>query len=72
MSLNDFIIGDATEVEIQAMIKEAETPTEKVQAEIARLEATVTHRRVREMTTVAGAEWVDDVEKLIATERAKL
>ena len=40
--------------------------------EIARLESTVTHRRIREMTTVAGAKWVDDVEKLIAIERSKL
>ena len=42
------------------------------QDEIARLESTVTPRRIREMTTVAGAKWVDDVEKLIAIERAKL
>ena len=40
--------------------------------EIARLESTVTPRRIREMTTVAGAKFVDDVEKLIAIERAKL
>ena len=40
--------------------------------EISRLEATVTPRRIREMTTVAGAKWVDDLEKLIAIERAKL
>jgi|TARA_B110000438_G_scaffold223964_1_gene217669 hypothetical protein len=40
--------------------------------EIARLEATVTQRRIREMTTDAGKEWVADVEALIATERAKL
>lgn len=40
--------------------------------EIARLESTVTQRRIRGMTTVAGAKWVDDVEKLIAIERAKL
>ena len=39
---------------------------------IARLESTVTPRRIREMTTVAGAKFVDDVEKLIAIERAKL
>jgi hypothetical protein len=39
---------------------------------IGELEATVTPRRIREMTTVAGAKWVDDVEKLIAIERAKL
>ena len=40
--------------------------------EIARLESTVTPRRIREMTTVAGAKWVNDLEKLIAIERAKL
>ena len=39
---------------------------------IAHLESTVTPRRIREMTTVAGAKWVDDVEKLIAIERSKL
>ena len=36
------------------------------------LEATVTPRRIREMTTEDGAKWVDDVEKLIEVERAKL
>jgi len=41
-------------------------------AEIYRLESTVTPRRIREMTTADGAKWVDDVEKLIAIERAKL
>ena len=40
--------------------------------EIHRLESTVTPRRIREMTTADGAKWVDDVEKLIAVERAKL
>ena len=40
--------------------------------EIERLESTVTPRRIREMTTVAGAKWVDDLEKLIAIERSKL
>lgn len=40
--------------------------------EIERLESTVTPRRIREMTTTDGANWVDDVEKLIAIERAKL
>ena len=41
-------------------------------AEIHRLESTVTPRRIREMTTADGVKWVDDVEKLIAIERAKL
>jgi len=40
-------------------------------AEIHRLESTVTPRRIREMTTADGAKWVDDIEKLIAIERAK-
>ena len=40
--------------------------------EIQRLESTVTPRRIREMTTADGAKWIDDVEKLIAIERAKL
>ena len=39
---------------------------------IEELEVTVTPRRIREMTTNDGAKWVDDVEKLIAVERAKL
>jgi hypothetical protein len=39
---------------------------------IIELEATVTPRRIREMTTADGAKWVDDVEKLIAVERGKL
>ena len=39
---------------------------------IEELESTVTPRRIREMTTADGAKWVDDVEKLIAIERAKL
>ena len=41
-------------------------------AEIERLESTVTSRRIREITTADGAKWVDDFEKLIAVERAKL
>ena len=41
-------------------------------AEIHRLEGTVTPRRIRDMTTDAGKKWVEDVEALIATERAKL
>lgn len=41
-------------------------------AEIHRLEGTVSARRIRDMTTDAGKKWVEDVEALIATERAKL
>ena len=40
--------------------------------EIERLEATVTQRRIREMTTDAGSAWIDEVEALIAVERDKL
>jgi hypothetical protein len=42
------------------------------QAEINRLEGTVTPRRIREMTTEAGKDWVDAVEAAIEVERAKL
>ena len=41
-------------------------------AEIHRLEGTVSARRIRDMTPDAGKMWVEDVEALIATERAKL
>ena len=41
-------------------------------AEIQRLEGTVSARRIRDMTTDAGKKLVEDVEALIATERAKL
>ena len=44
-----------------------------VQLEIHRLESTVTPRRIRDaLASDAGKKWVDDVEKLIAIERAKL
>ena len=40
--------------------------------EIRRLEATVTQRRIRAMTTDAGKKWMEDIEAKIATERGKL
>ena len=39
---------------------------------IRRLEATVTQRRIREMTTDAGKKWMEDIEAKIAIERGKL
>ena len=42
-------------------------------AEIRRLEATITLRRLRDaLANDAGKKWVADVEALIATERGKL
>lgn len=41
-------------------------------AEIHRLESSVTPRRIREMTTDSGKQWVNNVEELIAIERGKL
>jgi hypothetical protein len=42
-------------------------------AEIQRLEATITPRRIRDaLANDAGKKWVADVEALIATERGKL
>ena len=40
--------------------------------EISRLEATVSQRRIREMTTDAGKKWMEDIEAKIAIERGKL
>ena len=70
----EFWVVDATAKTItQDTVAEASaTVVRNAQDEIARLESTVTPRRIREMTTVAGAKWVDDLEKLIAIERAKL
>tara|TARA_B110000285_G_C14901781_1_gene503635 strand:- start:62 stop:301 length:240 start_codon:yes stop_codon:yes gene_type:complete len=59
---------EQTQVDIAVAAELANAPYR----EISRLESTVTPRRIREMTTVAGAKWVDDLEKLIAIERAKL
>ena len=70
--VSEHTLGDATEAEIDSMIASALAPSEVATIEIQKLESTVTPRRIREMTTVAGAKWVDDVEKLIAIERSKL
>ena len=69
-----FWVVDATAKTItQDSVAEASaTVVRNAQDDIARLESTVTLRRIREMTTVAGAKWIDDLEKLIAIERAKL
>ena len=72
LSLSDFIISDGTETEISQMVKDAETSAEKAMAEIHRLEATVTQRRIRAMTTDAGKKWMEDLEAKIAIERGKL
>jgi len=40
--------------------------------EIRSLEATVTQRRIRDMTTDAGKQWMVNIEKLISDERSKL
>jgi len=60
-----------TDAEIKAEVDRLDADY-AVQETIKQLEATVTQRRIREMTTVAGAKWIDDLEKLIAIERAKL
>jgi len=60
-----------TDAEIKAEVDRLDADY-AVQETIKQLEATVTQRRIREITTVAGAKWIDDLEKLIAIERAKL
>jgi hypothetical protein len=45
----------------------------KATSEIARLESLITPRRMRDsVLTADGKTWLDDQEKLIAVERAKL
>ena len=68
-----------TLTEAEEIIRDAEEkastdakPRKDAMNESKRLESTVTPRRIREMTTVVGTKWVDDVEKLIAVERGKL
>ena len=51
---------------------DATLPQRTALAEIHRLESSVTPRRIREMTTDAGKQWVNNVEELIAIERGKL
>ena len=63
------IINDA---DVTAKVAELEI-RDGIQAEIDRLEATVSPRRMREAVAGgAGADWLAAVETAIATERAKL
>jgi hypothetical protein len=50
----------------------ADKNREKVMRDIQKLESSVTPRRIREMTTDSGKQWVNNVEELIAIERGKL
>ena len=75
-------------IDVQTQVETTREPTASEQAawdagkaeqlanapyrEIARLEATVTQRRIREMTTDAGKKWMEDIEAKIAIERGKL
>lgn len=61
-----------SEVQIQAEITKLEVRG-VVLDEIARLEATITSRRLRDAhADAAGKSWLANVEALIATERGKL
>jgi hypothetical protein len=61
-----------SESDIQAEIKKLEVRGVLLD-EIARLESTITPRRLRDaLANDAGKKWVADVEALIATERGKL
>ena len=50
----------------------SETTKRNAISAIQKLESSVTPRRIREMTTDAGKQWVNNVEELIAIERGKL
>lgn len=70
ISLQDLQVADdnITEEQYDTRLNDELLPLDK----IARLEATVTQRRIREMTTDAGKKWMEDLEAKIATERSKL
>mgnify|MGYP003651212333 CR=1 FL=1 len=67
-------LTEADEAEIAKKETEWEKnrPARKATLEIRNLEKTITQRRIREMTTDAGKQWVNNVEELIAIERGKL
>ena len=50
----------------------SETTKRNAISAIQKLESSVTPRRIREMTTDSGKQWVNNVEELIAIERGKL
>ena len=68
----DYWVIDGETITHDSSTETADLAKALVLKNIEELEATVTQRRIREMTTDDGAKWVDDVEKLIAVERAKL
>ena len=70
-SLNYWVVDGET-VTHDSSTEAADDIKESAYRKIMELEATVTPRRIREMTTADGAKWIDDVEKLMAVERAKL
>ncbi len=73
------VVDVVTDAPSQKTVKDAEekawadgATTRNALAEIQRLESSVTPRRIREMTTDSGKQWVNNVEELIAIERGKL
>jgi len=60
-----------TEVEVSAALVAVEAEW-AAQVKIERLENQMTLRRIREMTTPEGQQWMADLEAQIAIERAKL
>ena len=72
-SINYWVVDEgAKSVTHDSSTETADDIKESAYRKIQELEVTVTPRRLREITTDDGAKWVDDVEKLIAVERAKL
>ena len=72
-SMNYWVVDEgAKTVTHDSSTETADDIKEVAYRKIQELEVTVTPRRMREITTADGAKWVDDVEKLIAVERAKL
>ena len=70
-SLNYWVVDGET-VTHDSSTETADDIKEVAYRKIQELEVTVTPRRMREITTDDGAKWIDDLEKLIVVERAKL
>ena len=72
-SMNYWVVDEGAKTVTHDSSREtADNIKEVAYRKILELENTVTPRRIREMTTADGAKWVDDIEKLMAVERAKL
>jgi hypothetical protein len=64
---------EATEDEFRALVEAKKTPNQKTLESVAKIESTITPRRLREaVTTQAGHEWIAAQDAAIAALREQL